>query len=160
MDPFAPSRPLFGGPAPAEVSALLERAMESYADAQLAERLLWQAHRQAPGALTVYFSLYKFYFYKRDLENAELTARMALLASAKAGGFDADWKGLRPECADWSDYAGPAHFYLFTLKALAFIRLRCGDTEESSEILGKLAELDPHDSVGASVIRSIAEGAY
>lgn len=133
--------------------------MQCYADTQLAETLLWQAQRQAPDALPVYFSLYKFYFYKGDLENAELAARMGLGAAAGAGKFDADWRGLEVEAADWSDYASPAHFYLFTLKALAFIRLRCGDTGEASAILAKLAELDPCDSVGAAVIRAIAEGA-
>ncbi|HEY6093769.1 MAG TPA: hypothetical protein VIU93_02340 [Gallionellaceae bacterium] len=158
MDVLSPSRPLFGGETPAEVSALLARAMECYANTQIAETLLWQAHRLAPEALPVYFSLYKFYFYKRNLENAELAARMGLLAAATAGGFDPDWQNLRVDSTDWSDYANPAHFYLFTLKALAFIRLRCGDADESLRILNKMAELDPRDSVGASVIRAIAEG--
>jgi len=160
MDAFAPSRPLFGGEAPAEVASLLDRAMQSYADTQLAETLLWQAQRLDMNALPVYFSLYKFYFYKRDLENAELAARLALLAAAKAGGFASDWQTLLPASTDWSDYASPAHFYLFTMKALAFIRLRRGDADESSRILAKLAELDPRDSVGASVIRSIMEGMH
>lgn len=156
---LAPSRSLFGGEAPAEVSALLERAMQSHTDTQLAETLLWRAHRQAPEALPVYFSLHKFYFYKRDLENPELAARMGLAAAARAGVFADDWPALRPDSADWSDSASPVHFYLFTLKALAFIRLRRGDAAEASNILAKLAGLDPRDSVGASVIRAIAEGA-
>lgn len=160
MDALASSRPLFGGEASAEVATLLEQAMQSYADTQLAEALLWQAQRMDMNALPVYFSLYKFYFYKRDLENAELSARLALVAAARAGGFAADWQALQPASTVWSDYAGPAHFYLFTLKALAFIRLRLGDADESSRILAKLAELDPRDSVGASVIRSIAEGMH
>jgi hypothetical protein len=84
---------------------------------------------------------------------------MALLAAAMQGGFNADWRGLQQDSADWTDYAAPSHFYLFSLKALAFIRLRCGDTAESSAILGKLMELDPADSVGASVIRAISQGA-
>lgn len=134
--------------------------MRSYADTQLAETLLWQAQRMDADALPVYFSLYKFYFYKRDLENAELSARLALVVAARAGGFAADWQVLLPDSTDWSDYASPAHFYLFTMKALAFIRLRRGDADESSRILAKLAELDPRDSVGASVIRSIAEGMH
>ena len=158
MDILSPSRPLFGGETSEEVSALLARAMENYADTQLAETLLWQAHDKAPEALTVYFSLYKFYFYKADLENAELAARMALQAAAGAGGFDADWQTLQPDSTDWSDYANPAHFYLFSLKALAFIRLRRFELVEAAAILDKLAELDPADSVGASVIRSLAEG--
>jgi hypothetical protein len=158
MDVLSPSRPLFGGETPAEVATLLARAMECYADTQLAETLLWQAHRMAPDALPVYFSLYKFYFYKRNLESAELAARMALLAAARVGGFAADWQNLQADSADWADYASPAHFYLFTLKALAFIRLRCGDGDESLRILNKMAVLDPRDSVGAAVIRTIAEG--
>lgn len=133
--------------------------MQCYADTQLAETLLWQAHRLDPDALPVYFALYKFYFYKRNLENAELAARMALLSAARLGGFAADWQALQADSSDWSDYASPAHFYLFTMKALAFIRLRRGDADEAAIILAKLAELDPRDSVGALVIRSFAEGA-
>jgi hypothetical protein len=51
---------------------------------------------------------------------------------------------------------GPQHFYLFTLKALAFIRLRLGRPGESLALLNKLSELDPGDSVGSSVIRDLA----
>lgn len=151
-------RDLFGGPAPPDVSVLLGEAMESYADTGQAERLLWQAHRASPEALPVYFSLYKFYFYKGDLESAELAARMALLEAARQGAFDPDWRALRRQSADWTHHEGPAHFYLFSLKALAFIRLRRRDPSEAQDILAKLAEIDPADSVGASVIRSIAEG--
>lgn len=156
MEPFGTPRTLFGGDTSAEIAALLERAMDSYADTELAETLLWKAQRLDAGALPVYFSLYKFYFYKGNLEQAELAARMALLAAAMQGGFNADWRSLRQDTADWTDYAAPAHFYLFSLKALAFIRLRLGDTAESFAILAKLMALDPADSVGASVIRAIA----
>lgn len=152
-------RALFGGEAEEHVSELLEEAMQSYANTGEAERLLWEAHRASPDALPVYFSLYKFYFYKGDLENAELSARMALLESARQGEFNADWRELTAESADWKRHDSPAHFYLFSLKALAFIRLRQGVRPESEAILDKLAEVDPADSVGASVIRSIAEGA-
>lgn len=159
MESLIAPRVLFGGEAPAEVASLLEQAMQSYADGPQAEALLWQAHRQAPDALPVYFSLYKYYFYKGNLEQAELSARTALLAAARLGGFDADWQQLDALASDWSDHEAPAHFYLFSLKALAFIRLRRGDAVESESILAKLEELDPADSVGASVIRSIHEGA-
>ena len=152
-------RALFGGDAPSDTSALLEEAMQSHADTGEAERLLWQAHRASPDALPVYFSLYKFYFYKGDLENAELSARMALLEAARQGAFNADWRELTAASADWTQFDGAAHFYLFSLKALAFIRLRQGARPEAQAILDKLAEIDSSDSVGASVIRSIAEGA-
>jgi tetratricopeptide (TPR) repeat protein len=159
MNSLTSQRVLFGGEAPDVVVSLLERAMQSYADGRQAENLLWQAHRHAPNALPVYFSLYKYYFYKGELEQAELAARMALVAAAMQGGFDAVWQNLEADTCDWADHASPAHFYMFSLKALAFIRLRRGDAEESAAMLSKLAELDPDDSVGASVIRSIAQGA-
>jgi tetratricopeptide (TPR) repeat protein len=159
MNSLIASRVLFGGEVPADVAALLERAMQSYADTQIAETLLWQAQGKAPDALPVYFSLYKFYFYKGDMERAEQTARKSLVVSAHQGGFHATWTRLDASSANWADHASAAHFYLFSLKALAFIRLRQGDAEESAAILLKLAELDPTDLVGASVIRSIAEGA-
>lgn len=153
------SRALYGGAAPPEVAALLEQAMQSYADGERAAALLEQARAQAPGALPVYFSLYKFYFYKGDLVRAENAVRMALNEAATQGGFDADWQHLTPDCADWQDHAAPAHFYLFSLKALAFIRLRRGATEEANHILDKLEALDPKDSVGGSVIRTFAASA-
>ncbi len=133
--------------------------MQSYADAERAERLLWEAWRAAPAALPVYFSLYKFYFYQGNLDHAERAARLALVAAAQQGWFDADWQKLSAASAQWSDYDAPAHFYLFSLKALAFIRLRQGDASESSAILAKLAEIDPGDSVGACVVRAVAEAA-
>lgn len=154
------SRALYGGIAPPpEVAALLEQAMQSYADGERAAALLEQARAQAPGALPVYFSLYKFYFYKGDLVRAENAVRMALQEAATQGGFDADWQNLTPASADWDDHAAPAHFYLFSLKALAFIRLRRGAHDESHQILDKLETLDPRDSVGGSVIRTFATGA-
>lgn len=157
MELFGSPRVLFGGETSDSVASLLERAMASYADTQLAETLLWQAQRADPNALPVYFSLYKFYFYKGNLEQAELAARMALLIAAMHGGFNADWRSLQADSADWQDCAAPSHFYLFSLKALAFILLRRGAATESSAILAKLAEIDSGDSVGASVIRSMIE---
>ncbi|MBU2823318.1 hypothetical protein HF283_04210, partial [Acidithiobacillus ferrooxidans] len=52
----------------------------------------------------------------------------------------------------------PAHFYLFTLKALSFILLRRKQLDKCREILEKIGELDPHDLVGASVVRAYADG--
>ncbi len=53
----------------------------------------------------------------------------------------------------------PQHFYLFSLKALGFIRLRQQHFDESHAILEKLREIDPQDSVGGSVIAAYAAGA-
>lgn len=151
-------RAFYAGDLPARASRLLEEAMSVYADTARAETLLKQAQREAPEALPVYFSLYKFYFYKGDLERAEQSARLALETAARQGGFSADFRSLMANTVDWSRHDGPAHFYLFSLKALAFIRLRRGDKAGCERILQKLAELDTADTVGASVIGSIAAG--
>jgi len=141
---------------PPRIEAILRQAANSYADTTSAEFLLWTALKTDPECLGSYFSLYKFYFYKRMLTDAEEVALLALETAARQGGFNVDWTSLDANSCDWHRVDAPQHFYLFTLKALAFMRLRLGRLEESQAILAKLHELDPHDSVGASVIRDIA----
>lgn len=152
------TRALYGGEAPEGIAELLDDAMSRYASTEDAEARLVEAMNKAPGSLPVHFSLYKFYFYKKRLQDAERIARKALIEAASQGGFVPDWQDLRRESADWKEDA--AHFYLFSLKALAFMRLRQGDREECMSILDKLDELDYGDKVGASVIREIAQGAH
>jgi len=146
----------YAGTVPAAAADSLKKAARAYADTPRAEALLWEAHREAPEALPVYFSLYKFYFYKGRLADAERTARLGLDVASRQGGFPTDWEQLTPECTDWTAPDSPQHFYLFSLKALAFIRLRLGDVRCSQRILRKLAELDAQDTVGGSVISALA----
>ncbi|SMF97601.1 hypothetical protein SAMN02949497_0171 [Methylomagnum ishizawai] len=143
---------------PPEVGGLLEEAMGSYHDTAKAEALLLKARSQAPEALAVYFSIYKFYFYKGKLAAAEAAVRAALATAARLGGFPDDYPALTPDTTDWSRHDSPQHFYLFSLKALAFIRLRQGDSLGCEAILGKLGELDRADTVGGSVIGALAAG--
>lgn len=152
------TRAFYAGSLPARAGGLLDEAMSAYADTERAEALLKQAQTEAPDALPVYFSLYKFYFYKGRLEDAERSARLALEIAARQGGFANDFRALTADSADWSRHDGPQHFYLFSLKALAFIRLRRGDKRDCEQILDKLRELDQADTVGGSVIGSIAAG--
>lgn len=146
----------FGGPTPAAVDRRLEDAAASYADGALAETLLLEAHAFDPSCLPVYFALYKFYFYKSRLADAERIALAALDAAASQARIPADWRQLTAQSADWTDTRGPQHFYLFSLKALAFIRLRRGRVDAARVLLAKLADLDPRDTVGGSVIGSLA----
>jgi hypothetical protein len=143
---------------PAEIAQLLEEAMQAYHDSERAEALLNKAHHLAPSALPVYFSMYKFLFYKGKLAEAESIVRSALAEAAAQGNFPASWEHLTSESTDWLAHDSPQHFYLFSLKALAFIRLRQGDKEECGQILAKLSLLDRTDTVGASVIGALAAG--
>ena len=145
---------------PAAIGERLEAAaFNVHRDPAHAEAELLAAQRAAPDFLPGYYALYKFYFYRHRLQDAREIAIHGLQQAAALGGFDADWRRLDAASADWCRDGGAAHFYLFTLKALAFISLRSGEPHACRELLGKLAELDPGDSVGASVIRELAAGA-
>lgn len=141
---------------PPRIEAILRQAANCYGDTTQAEFLLWTALKTDVECLGSYFSLYKFYFYKRMLPDAEEIALLALETAARQGGFNADWTQLDANSVDWKRVDAPQHFYLFTLKALAFMRLRLERPQESMALLAKLQELDPQDSVGASVIRDLA----
>lgn len=140
---------------PPVIARLLQDAAAAYAQTHRAEAILWSAQAIDPDCMPVYFSLYKFYFYKGRLDMAERAARQALTVAARLGAFDPDWRKASVSGPDWNDRTGPQHFYLFSLKALAFICLRCRRVEESRSILDKLEEIDPQDSVGAGVIRAL-----
>jgi hypothetical protein len=146
-----------GFAAPPEIDEKLREAAACYDDTEKAEELLWTALKADPQCLGSYFSLYKFYFYKRMLKEAEGVALLGLGTAARLGGFSPDWNKLDAQSVDWKRVDAPQHFYLFTLKALAFMRLRLGYAEESHALLAKLQELDPLDTVGASVIRDLAQ---
>lgn len=150
------SRFLFAEEGSCAALDLLERAMRSYGDTAATEALLLRARAADPGCLQVYFALYKFYFYRKRFHDAEKAVREGLDVAASQGDFSQSLEDLTPFSTDWSAARGPQRFFLFSLKALAFIRLRLGDSEQSSRILAKLFELDPGDRVGASVIGDLA----
>jgi len=137
---------------------LLKRAMRNYDDADFTEQLLLRAHAIDRECLHVYFALYKFYFYRKQFDAAEKIVRTGLTIAARLGGFPEFIDQLTPLSTDWSLAHGAERFFLFSLKALAFIRLRQGDREDSDHILAKLRELDPDDRVGGSVIGELASG--
>jgi tetratricopeptide (TPR) repeat protein len=148
--------PRFGGAVPDAADSRLREANAAFADTDRAEALLREAHALAPQCLPVYFALYKFYFYKKRLADAEVAALQGLEAAARQAGIAADWNLLGAQSTAWADTTGPQHFYLFSLKALAFIRLRLGRVQDATALLDKLNELDPQDSVGAAVVRALA----
>lgn len=151
------SRALFGeGRIPEAVRLLIEQAQEAPGEHRTA--LLWTARASAPDCLPVYYLLYKLYATRRDLVEAERAARAGLAEAARQAALPQDWKQVNPRAADFSQ-PGPARFWLFTLKALAFIRLRAGGNNEAQDLLAKLKELDPQDSLGATVVGDLAEAA-
>ncbi len=58
--------------------------------------------------------------------------------------------------AAFSDYAAALpRFYLFTLKAAAYLSMRLGDSGRGRAMATKLLELDPSDKIGAKVLLGV-----
>lgn len=142
------------GPVPPAIDRLLQQGVLAYRDdPSRAEALFCQALREAPEELPVYLCLYKIYTYGGDLNRALVLAEAGFIEAARQAGRSneiVDWE-VRPVPP-----AGPERFALYTLKALAFIHLRRGETASAAAILGHLARLDPQGQVGWPVIADLA----
>ena len=140
---------------PAEVHALLQRGMNLYAsDPPGAELLFGIAQSQAPASLPLYRALVKFYNRKCAFDAAYDMAALGMREAARLAGLPPDWR-------DWTAgmLAGEAaSFALLTLKGMAYIELRRGNTSASLEILERLERLDPSDGIGSSVVAALAAG--
>jgi len=150
-------RVLFARDIKPEVNACLQSAVAHAKDFERARELLYQARELDPDQLEVYIALYKFLFYRGHLAEAETVALDALDSAARRGGFSPALEQLSVQTTDWSIADGPARTFLYSLKALSFIRLRKGEHEAGKALLALLGELDPLDQVGGSVIRELAE---
>lgn len=150
------SNELFGGEVPPMVNALLEQARTADSP-ERALALLWTAQISAPQCLSLYYLLYKFYARQTNFEQAEQAALKGLAVAAQQAQLPDDWRTATFDMADFTS-PGPARFWLFTLKALAFIRLRQNDPESATAYLGKVKLLDPEGGTGAEVIESLISG--
>lgn len=146
---------LFGTAIAPIINSRLQYAIAArHRDNSQAENLLWEAREEDPTCLPVYFALYKFYANCKKLDRAERAARLALAEASRQAGTSADWHKLLPG----QPYASEAGlFYLFSLKALGFIKLRREQWQEADDILRNLARLDPEDRCGGSVVLGLAE---
>lgn len=153
-------RVLFSPDIPEAVNQLLQAAVAaSLVDHSRAERLFLQAQSLDNACLQTYFALYKFYFFQKRLADAERIVRAGLAEAARQGQFPVDYSQLAQQSKQWDLYANDTTlFYLYTLKALAFIKLRQGFDGEAQQVLAHLRQLDPKDLSGASVIMDLAAG--
>lgn len=152
---FVPDEVHFGFELAPVINASLQRAAMMVASKKEALKALLEANNSAPDQLEVLIALYKFYFYQGEIEQAEDLVFQTLIKASLQGGFSHKWETLTTECADWNSLRGPERIYLYSLKALAFIRLRQEDLRNTEAILDVLEQLDPNDQVGAEVIRSL-----
>lgn len=148
----------FGFDLPSGVNFRLQQAAARVGNSESALQALGAARETAPDRLEVLVALYKFHCYRGDIRKARDFVFQALIKSARQGGFSHDWTALTADCGDWGDPRGPGRVFIYSLKALAFIRLRENDLEGAAEILDALRRLDPLDQTGADVIRDLLAG--
>lgn len=151
------SSDLFGGDVPPQVKRLVEQAREAETP-ERALALLWTAQVCAPNCPSLYYLLYKFHARHADFEQAECAALKGLEVAAVQAGLPDDWQSVTPQMADFMK-PGPARFWAFTLKALAFIRLRRQDPVSARAYLTKVQELDPQGGSGSDVIDALLRSA-
>jgi len=155
---------LLGVGLPAAAQHALQLASLAWRDDIVAEQHLHQAQMLAPDHAAVLIGFYRYYFYKNRLDDALVIARLCLLKAARDNALDPDWRRVEPEDADFGSYAAALpRFYLFTLKAYAYLQLRLGHIAEGGDAARKALALDPSDKVGAQVLldvlaRSMVDG--
>lgn len=152
----------FGSDVPATLKDLLHRAATAPADERAA--LLWTAQGCAPDCLAIYYALYKHHAGRREFELAERAALRGLGAAAQQAGLpqEADLPAQSPGASavmglvDFQSN-GPARFWLFTQKALAFIALRSQRPDESRRRLALIEQVAPGSGVGSDVIAALLD---
>lgn len=149
---------LLGRDLPEAAERELRLAGLAYHSDEVAERHLQQARALAPDHAAVLIGFYRYYFYKNRLMDALTIARLCLLKAARDNALDPDWRRVEAEDADFGSYdAVLPRFYLFTLKAYAYLQLRLGHLEEGRDAASKTLALDPTDKVGARVLLDVLE---
>lgn len=144
----------FGGGVSPAVRKLLHRAAVSAGERT---SLLWTAQALEPGCLAVYYALYKHHAGRRELDLAERAAWRGLREAASRAGLSADWRAVATPLPDEVGQGTAGRFWLFTLKALAFIHLRSHRPEQARELLLKLDACDPGARIGGEVLASLLD---
>jgi tetratricopeptide (TPR) repeat protein len=148
-------REILGLDLPEAAERLLRDARRAWSDPEPASLLLDEAGRIAPDHPAILIARYRFFFYHGRLEEALDVLDLCLSRGLRELGVR-NWRELRPDQARFGDWdAVVPRFLLFSLKALAYLRLRLGDREAAAEALAKVHELDPTDKVGAGVLDGV-----
>lgn len=142
---------------PANALEHLRLASLSYADSAKAEMHLAMAKMIAPDNPAVKVGEYRYYFYKGRLQEALIVAEYCLEITAQSLQIPQNWRRVWPHHANFKSHE-PAHrFYLFCLKAYAYLLLRLNQLSAGREAVEKLLQLDPANQVGGQVLLDVIE---
>jgi len=149
-------RDCHGETLPPAADHCLQMAAGSAGDDLEAEKHLHQALALAPQHAAVYIAFYRFHFYRNRVRQALPYAELCLGLAARELQLHHDWRQVQREDASFGDFAAFApRFFLFSLKAYGYLKLRLGELEEGRQAVEKVMQLDPADRVGASVLLGV-----
>jgi tetratricopeptide (TPR) repeat protein len=152
------SAAILGAGLPEMAAWHLRRAARAYRNERISEAHLLRAQAIAPTHAAVLIGLYRFYFYRNRLAEAFNVAKLCLRKAARDNALPLDWRSVSASGAAFGDYAAVLpRFYLFTLKAAAYLSMRLGDLSQGRAMVTKLLELDPSDKIGAKVLLGILD---
>jgi hypothetical protein len=142
---------------PAAAEQQLKLASLAYQDSATAEMHLAIASAIAPNNAVVLVGEYRYFFYKNRLHDALKTAKKCLIVVAVQLQIPANWQDVSPQHANFSGDDAAYRFYLFVLKAYAYLLLRLNQLTLGAVAAEKLLELDPHNKVGGQVLLDVLQ---
>jgi len=135
----------------------LRLASHAYSDDARAEMHLTLAKAVAPNHPVVQVGEYRYYFYKNRLQEALRVAETCLRTVAAELKIPCNWQEMTPAHANFRSDEAAHRFYLFVLKAYAYLLLRLNRLVEGAIAAEKLLELDPDNKVGGQLLLDVLE---
>ncbi len=133
----------------------LRLAGQSYLNDVKAEMHLALAKAVAPNNLVVHVGEYRYYFYKNRLNEALKVAESCLTLVSAELGIPPKWDQVMPEHASFESDDPALRFYLFVLKAYAYLLLRLSRIAEGTLVADKLLELDSENKIGGKLLLDV-----
>lgn len=154
---FDPQPLYFEEPLPEGVHELIEDAGRHYGQPE-AEALLDRAAALAPDHLVVLVARYRYYFYQHRLTDAQAVVWHAIAVSGAPLGLPADGRHLAPDAVAAAARRSMTRtrFYLSSIKAAAYVKMRRGEIPAAIALLQTLVAIDDADRLGGKVLLDIA----
>ena len=137
-----------------EVEAALKAVGACWGDEAAAESHVLAALALAPDSLAVRIGAYKFYLYRHRLNDALPHACACLGFAASALNLPSEWQAVT---GPLDGAAAMPRLWLQSLMAMGYSWARLGRLDESRLALGRVAELDSADKLGARRLLAVVE---
>lgn len=144
-------------PAASQWRVLSEEPLGVFNQWDRVEHLLCAAQQQAPHELSLSEALYKLYAYSNQFAKAQVFINWVLNQSSRACNLPADPLAASNQHSQQGPLNRAARYYLYALKANAFVALRQGELTRAQALVAQLQILDPLDQVGGSVVVALVE---